>query len=139
MVDATSPKPAIVQLKLDLPAGTSLSTPLTVRTRAGEDMALMFQESADGSQADKLIAVDLDPNRDSKFDDAKVVRTLEVGKSKIEGHDGHHEVVACVGGRFIALTNPGDGSIWVVSLADFIVQAKLQVGGTPTRLISVGS
>lgn len=35
--------------------------------------------------------------------------------------------------------NPGDGSIWVVSLTDFSVQAKLSVAGTPTRLISVGS
>lgn len=139
MVDATSAKPSVLQLKMDLAAGTSLSTPVTVKTRAGEELALMFQESADGSQADKLIAVDLDPNRDGKFDDAKVARTLEVGKSKIEGHDGHHEVAACVGGRFVVLTNPGDGSIWVVSLTDFSVQAKLSVGGTPTRLISVGS
>lgn len=139
LVDAASAKPSVVQLDLGLADGTTCGTPVTVRTRTGEDYAILFQESADGQSEEKLMAIDLDPNRDGNFADAKLARSLTVGKSKIEGHSGHHEVAALSGGRFVAITNPGDGTLWIISLADFSVPAKLTVGGTPTRVLAVGS
>ncbi len=139
LVDAASPKPSVSQVALSVEEGASISTPATVRTRTGEDLALLFQESTDGTTDEKLLVVDLDPNRDGSCADAKLARTLTVGKSKIEGHSGHHEVASLAGGRFIAITNPGDGTVWIVSTADFSVAAKLNVSGTPTRLVAVGS
>ena len=36
------------------------------------------------------------------------------------------------------LTNPGDGSLWIISLRSFDVVAKLDLDGTPTRLLAIG-
>lgn len=138
LVDATSAKPLVQKVGLAVADGASVSTPVAIRTRTGEDLALLFQESADGASEEKLLVVDLDPNRDGNCSDAKLSRTIVVGKSQIEGHSGHHEIAALAGGRFIAITNPGDGTVWIVSLANFTTAAKLNVGGTPTRILAVG-
>ncbi|MDA8746293.1 hypothetical protein N9N28_16845, partial [Rubripirellula amarantea] len=58
--------------------------------------------------------------------------------NQIIGHAGHHDAVLLPGGRRIAITNPGDQSVWVLSSSDFSVQAKLPLSGTPTRLLSFG-
>jgi len=41
-------------------------------------------------------------------------------------------------GRHAVITNPADGSLWVISLSDFKVVAKLNLAGTPTRLLTLG-
>lgn len=82
--------------------------------------------------------INLDPDRDGLFGDASVMGSVEVGPSKIEGHSGHHEIAVLPGRSSVAITNPGDGSIWIISLSELTVRDKLQVGGTPTRLISIG-
>ncbi len=138
-LDAASPKPSIGQLELKIPPGASAGSPVAVRTRSGDDYALIFQECTDASVEEKLLVIELDPNRDGLFSDAKVARSLAVGASLIEGHSGHHELTTIAGNRFVVLTNPGDGTIWIVSLADWSVTAKFKVGGAPTRVVAVGS
>ncbi len=138
MVDAKSTKPSVIKFPLNLAAGTTATTPTAVKTATGKHCVFIFQESKDGQQAEKLLAIELDANSDGNLSDAVVAKTIEVGASKIEGHGGHHEIAITPSRRFAVLTNPGSGSIWVVGLKDFDVQAKLNVGGTPTRVVVVG-
>jgi len=85
-----------------------------------------------------LHIVDLDPNSDGNYSDAKLTKSIAVGASKIEGHNGHHEICFVPRRKLAMLSNPGDGSIWVLSLTDLEVQAKISLSGTPTRLVAVG-
>ena len=84
----------------------------------------------------QLQIVALDPNDAGK--NAKVVKTLKVGKSAVEGHYGHHGVAFDADGRFAFFTNPGDGSISALSLKTLDVVATFPVGGTPTTLVARG-
>ncbi|MDX1926287.1 MAG: hypothetical protein SFV81_07210 [Pirellulaceae bacterium] len=138
MIDAKSAKPSVIKFPLNLPAGTTATTPTAVKTATGKHYVFIFQESKDGQQTEKLLAIELDANSDGNLSDAVVAKTIEVGASKIEGHGGHHEIAITPSRRFAMLTNPGNGSIWVVGLKDLDVQAKLNVGGTPTRVVAVG-
>ncbi len=138
MIDAKSPKPAVIKFPLGLAEGTSATTPVAVKTANGQHYAFVFQESKDGQQPEKLLAIQLDANSDGNLSDPAIAKSIEVGASKIEGHGGHHELALTPSRRFAMLTNPGSGSIWVVALADLTVQAKLSVGGTPTRIVAVG-
>ncbi len=138
MIDAKSPKPAVTKFPLGLAEGTSATTPVAVKAANGKHYAFVFQESKDGQQPEKLLAIQLDANSDGNLSDPVIAKSIEVGASKIEGHGGHHEIAITPSRRFAMLTNPGSGSIWVVALADLTVQAKLSVGGTPTRIVAVG-
>lgn len=135
-IDASSPKPVCEKLELNIGEGNSALTPSVVKTRSGRMFAVIFEENADADD-EKLHIVDLDVNRDGDLSDAKVATTLSVGKSQIQGHSGHHGT-ADVGGRILLVANPGDGTITVISTRDWTVQETLSVGGTPTRLISIG-
>ncbi len=137
MVDASSPKPALVKVGLSVAEGNSASTPTVVQSRTGESFALLFEESQSGELPEKLHVVALDPNRDGKFSDAKLHTSLNVGRSLIEGHSGHHEATA-IGRALVAISNPADGTIVLISTIDWTPQTTLQVGGTPTRIIAVG-
>ncbi len=138
MIDAKSPKPSVIKFPLGLAAGTTALTPTAVKTPNGKHFAFVFQESKDGQQTEKLLAIQLDANGDGNLSDPVIAKSLEVGASKIEGHGGHHEIAITPSRRFALITNPGSGSIWVIALADLEVQAKLSVGGTPTRVLAVG-
>ncbi len=67
-----------------------------------------------------------------------IAKSIEVGQSKIEGHGGHHEIAVTPSRPLCHDHQSGNGSIWVIALADLEVQAKLPVGGTPTRIVAVG-
>ncbi len=138
MIDAKSPKPSVVKLPLGLTEGASATTPTAVKTPTGKHYVFVFQESKDGQQPEKLIAIQLDANNDGDLSDAAIAKSIDVGPSKIEGHGGHHEIAITPSRRFAMITNPGNGSIWVIALADLEVQAKLSVGGTPTRIVAIG-
>ncbi|REJ88395.1 MAG: hypothetical protein DWQ34_22695 [Planctomycetota bacterium] len=138
LLDAEAAEPEVVKLPIDVADGLSLVTPSVVRTRSAKRYAFLFQDRTEGDLTEKLTIVDLDPNRDRDFTDARVATTLDVGASQVEGHFGHHSVCFDPDGRFACLTNPGDGTIWVVSLKDLEVKAKLKVGGTPTAVSCIG-
>lgn len=137
ILNAASPKPALSKLGLSVAKGNTLATPKAVQSRTGEHFALVFEESQSGEQPEKLHVVALDPNRDGNFSDANVRTSLPVGRSLIEGHSGHHEAAA-IGRAMVAISNPGDGSIAIISTSDWTVQTTLKVGGTPTRILAVG-
>ncbi len=137
LLDAASPKPALMRVALSVAEGNSATTPTVVQSRTGESFALLFEESLSRELPEKLHVIALDPNRDGNYSDAKHRSSITVGHSLIEGHSGHHEATA-IGRAFVAFSNPGDGTITIVSTSDWAPQATLQVGGTPTRIIAVG-
>lgn len=68
-----------------------------------------------------------------------MVKTLKVGKSAVEGHFGHHDMAFDAEKQFGFFTNPGDGTISVLSLKTLEVVTTFNVGGTPTGIVAVGS
>ncbi|MGB7328848.1 MAG: hypothetical protein WBD31_28475 [Rubripirellula sp.] len=137
-IDASSESAEMQSLSIEIADGESLSTPLPVRTRGGRRMAVMFRESIDEPENDALVIVDLDPDKDGDYTDAVIAKTVPVGRNQIVGHSGHHEATVLPHGRELAITNPSDGTISIISLSDFSIVATIKVEGTPTRLIAVG-
>lgn len=138
LIDAKSPKPSVTKFALNLDEGTTVTTPVAIRSSNGQNYALAFQESKDGSQKEKLLVLQLDANGDGQLGDVSLAKSIDVGASRIDGHSGHHELTFAPSRRLAFLTNPGDGEVWILSLTDLTVQAKLKVGGTPTHVVAVG-
>jgi len=139
VIDASASSPEICELAVPVEADQSLGTPIVIRSAKSGPLALMFAESSESPDSDQLWIARLDPNGDKDFSDAALVSPIDVGLGKISGHAGHHDAVMLPGGRQLALTNPGDGSIWIVSLSDYSVVGKVPVEGTPARLMVIPS
>ncbi len=133
-----SPKPIMVALGVK--KGTQAVTPEIVVTPDGKAYAFVFHDHAkDVEVDDALEIIALDPNGDGDCSDAKIVKSLKVGKSAVDGHYGHHDMTFDAEKRFGFFTNPGDGTISILSLKSLEVVATLKVGGTPTAIVAVGS
>ena len=63
---------------------------------------------------------------------------VEVGKSAVEGHFGHHDMAFDAEKQFGFFTNPGDGTLSVRSLKSLDVVTTFKVGGTPTAIVALG-
>lgn len=87
---------------------------------------------------ESLAIINLDPNGDKNFADAKIVRTLPVGASKISGHFGHHGLDFDGDRRFAFLTNPGDGTVSILDLEKLEIINSFKIGGTPSHIVAVG-
>lgn len=136
MIDATKPKLKLVSLNLPSGDGLSLVTPIVFKGNDGRKLAMVPHDRKQSENQEKVSVIDLDPNKDSDLSDAKIVSTIEVGPSLVEGHSGHHDISVSPNKRLACISNSGDGSVWIVSLSDFSVQAKLSVGGSPARVIA---
>lgn len=137
-IDASAEQPSIASLPIEVNEGEALSTPITMRSRYGNTLAVMFGQNKESPQADRVLVVNLDPNRDGKFNDAKLRHAIDIGPNQIVGHAGYHSAAMLPDRRHVLITNPGDGSLWVISLRDGSVIATLDLGGTPTRLLAIG-
>lgn len=138
LIDAKSPQPTVIKIAMPVTEGLAWTTPACVKTPAGKQYAFMFSDRRGSEAAESLSIVDLDPNKDGNLSDAKVAKTMAVGASKIVGHGGHHEASFSASGRLAFITNPGDGSIWVISLSTLEVDSQHQVGGVPARVLAIG-
>ena len=140
MINATTPNPNVLKLNIPIEKGLVLSAPST-KLSLGKRYAFLFQERADAASdlQEKLVVVELDPNHDGSFSDASVKAMVNVGKSKIDGDFGHHNICFDDYGRFAVFTDPGDGIINIMTLNDLTVRAKFRVGGNPDRIVAVGS
>ncbi|WP_235951166.1 hypothetical protein [Crateriforma spongiae] len=138
VIDADAAKPTVDSLAFPLSDGEAMTTPVATKTRYGQTLAFAFVEQKDAPENDRLKIIDLDVNRDGSFEDLALVETVEVGPSQIVGHAGHHSLTVLPDRRHAVITNPGDSSLWVMSLTDFDVLAKLDSGGAPTRVVAVG-
>jgi hypothetical protein len=138
MIDASHPKVQLVEMSLPVGEGLTLSTPKCISAANGKEYAWIIHHRRNSEQPEKLTAIDLDPNGDKNFADAAVLKTLELGPSKIEGHSGFHEIAILPNRRAACITNPGDGTLWVISIAHLEILAKLAPGGSPTRIVAFG-
>lgn len=138
-LNAAEAEPTLGQLSLPIDPSVSLGTPIPLQTRIGKRFALIFAESADAAEEDQLLIVELDPNLDGDFSDAKLANTLSIGRNRLgPGHQGHHALAVLPTRRYAVFSNPGDGTLSLLSLSDFQVVASLEVGGSPGRIIAVG-
>ncbi len=146
LVNAAANPPAVMSLPLETAAGFSLVTPVVTRSVTARKLALVFQNaeasagetSTDGGKQDGLVIVDLDPNNDNSFADARPQKRIAVGRSCVEGHNGHHSMCFDPRARYATIANPGDGTLSVLSLEDYSILATLQVGGQPESIASRG-
>ncbi len=139
LLDATAAAPSIVKLPIEVADGLSLTTPEVVLAAGGKRYACLFQDRKEGDVQEQLTIVDLDPNGDRNLSDATISRTIPVPASKVDGHHGHHSISFDSEGKLACFTNPGDGSIWVMTLKDLEVRAKSKVGGTPAAISAIGA
>ena len=139
LLDAAAAQPTVVKLPINVADGLSLTTPEVVLASGGKRYAFLFQDKSEGELQEQLTIVDLDPNGDRNLSDAKIAKTIPVGASKVDGHHGHHSVSFDSEGRLACFTNPGDGTIWIMTLKDLTIRAKSVVGGTPTAIVAIGA
>ncbi|MEO1616905.1 MAG: hypothetical protein AAFV88_13700 [Planctomycetota bacterium] len=137
-VDASADQPAVNSLPIQVDEGEAASTPVLMKSRYGDSLAVLFGQFKETPEKDRMVIFNLDPNRDGQFDDAKLHQSVGIGPNQMMGHSGYHGVTMLPDRRHALVTNPGDGSLWVISLRDFQVRGKLDLDGTPTRLLVTG-
>ena len=138
LVDAAAPTPKVIKIPIPVADGLRLVTPAVVKTRSAKRYAFVFHDRTGSDISEKLTVIDLDPNRDRHFADARMAVTMPIGASKVEGHYGHHSVCFDPDGRYACVANPGDGTIDVISLRSLQMVARMQVGGSPSAVTCVG-
>jgi hypothetical protein len=139
LLDAKQAEPKPITVPLHVKKGCRALTPAVVTTPEGKTYALIFHDHAKGAEVeDALQIVELDPNGDDDCSDAKVVHTLKIGNSAVEGHFGHHDVAFDADGRLAFFTNPGDGTLSVLSLKTMTVVETFNIGGQPGAIVAHG-
>ena len=140
LVNAAMQTPTAVRLPIPTEDGLTLTAPSVVLS-LGKRYAFVFQERTDvASQAqEKLTIIELDPNKDRQFSDAKLKLTIPVGASKQGNRGGQHGICFDAFGRYAIFTEPADGVVSVMSLQNMSIVARFQVGGVPDRIIAVGA
>lgn len=139
ILDAAVSQPTPQFVSLAGASGTRPVTPIVVKTVRGQLLALIFHDRNKGSDAqESLDIIDLDPDRNGDFADARLIKSLVVGPSAVDGHFGHHDAAADADGRCAFLTNPGDGTISVLSLKTLEIVTTFKVGGMPTMILARG-
>ncbi len=139
LLNAAKEQPSLINVQIPMDSVNSPTVPRVVKTAAGRRLAFLFHNhKADVKGGEFLSVVDLDPNGDLDFSDAKLEKTIPVGASAVEGHYGHHDLTWDHAGRFAFWTNPGEGTISVMSLDDLAVNTTITVGGKPTKVVGIG-
>lgn len=140
LANAALTEPKIVKVPVDVADGLKLTTPKTVLS-LGKRYAFLFQDRTDPASEvqEQLTIVELDPNRDRDYSDARIKISLPVGASKVEGHSGHHALTFDAYGRYAIFTEPANGIVNVMSLQNFSIVAKFRVGGVPDSIVAVGA
>ena len=140
LMNAALDEPKVVKIPIPVADGLKLTTPKTVLS-LGKRYAFLFQDRTDAESdvQEQLTIVELDPNRDRDYSDARVKLTIPVGASKIEGHFGHHAISFDAYGRYAVFTEPADGILNVMSLQSLQVVARFRVGGVPDSIVAVGA
>uniref|UniRef100_A0A7C2JWZ2 Uncharacterized protein n=1 Tax=Schlesneria paludicola TaxID=360056 RepID=A0A7C2JWZ2_9PLAN len=137
--DASRPQIELIRVPLAMAEGNRAVGPYLVQPRKGSPLGFVFHDHPAGVDApNRLTILELDPNGDGQWSDAKTAMDLDVGKSRVEGHSGHHHLDFDADRRRGVFSNPGDGTLVVFSLDDRKPVAELSVGGAPTKIVAVG-
>ena len=140
LINAASATPKVIKLPIPAEDGLKLSRPRVVLS-LGKRYAFLFQgrTGSDQTVQEMLTVVELDPNRDRSFSDARVKTSIPVGASQPDGEAGQHDICFDAYGRYAVLTEPGTGIVDILSLNSLRIVAKFRVGGVPGRIVAVGA
>ena len=138
MVQASAATPSVSKLLIPTKPGLRFGMPKCVTAISGKNYAMSFQTKRAGESVEQLTIIDLDPNQDKNFSDAKVVKSLDVGNSGVEGYRSYHSICVDDDKKFAVFTNPADGEICLLSLDKLKVVSRQKVGGIPTGIIAIG-
>jgi hypothetical protein len=136
-IDASVATPQVRRVPLNASPNAVPGRMEIMRNRRGQPLALVFVQSpaVDGKSADRLAILELDPNRDGDWADAKLAATVNVGN---HGENARHTLSVDADQRRAAYSNPGDGTIMIFSLDDRQTINGFKVGGEPTEVRAVG-
>ena len=139
LLNARLDEPALISVPLKMAEGNSPAGLEVVKTAWGKRLAFVFHNHPQElEQNEYLSLIDLDPNADLDFQDARVLKQIKVGPSKVEGHYGHHAITFDQAGRYAFWTEPGAGMIEAFSLKSLEPVESFSVSGVPTKVIAVG-
>lgn len=146
LLDASQEIPTHLQLSLKLEEGARPVGPMVGSYVGNWPMALVFHDhgaKADGEASGEaakhhLSIIELDPNADGNFADAQITKVIEVGKSKVDGHAGHHDAAILADRRHALFTNPGDGTLTLLRTRRAEVVGQFSVGGAPSKIETIG-
>jgi hypothetical protein len=140
LIDASSPTGEWTAVKIPVLESRRAVGPTIVKPRSGTPIAFVFHDGPAEAEGKNVASiVDLDPNGDGQWNDAKISGELEVGKCLVNGHSGHHDIAFDANSSLAVISNPGDGTLTTVSLASRKPTGTFNVGGSVSRLISVGA
>jgi hypothetical protein len=139
-LDATQEKPTPSKLALNLADGLRPVGPLASVMVGDWPMALVFHDrgSADAEGTEQVSLIELDPNLDGSFSDARVAKVLAVGKSKVNGHAGHHDAAFVPDTRHAIFSNPGEGTLGLLRVRRGENLGNFKVGGAPSKIEAIG-
>lgn len=139
LLDAAAEQPQPISLPLTLADGNRPSGLTFVKPRRGSPLAFVFHDhAAEVDAPNKLSIIELDPNNDGRYDDLKLSSELDVGKSLVEGHGGHHSLSVDADRRRAIFSNPGDGTLSLLSVDERKVIQTFTVKGVPSKVIAIG-
>ncbi|MFK7777021.1 MAG: hypothetical protein QM501_02710 [Gimesia sp.] len=139
LLNAKSDQPTVISVPLNMQEGNAPASLQVIKTAWGKRLAFVFHNHPQDLKLDEYVSIiDLDPNADLNFQDAKLMKKIKVGPSKVEGHYGHHDISFDHAGRYAFWTEPGAGKIKVLSLKTLKPVKTFTVSGVPTKLIAVG-
>lgn len=137
VIDGTTPSPKVLRVSCgEIEKGMRVSSVRATHTVDNRSLAFAFAEGT--GQREKLLVFDLDPDQDRDFSDAVLHKTIDVGRSQLEGHFGHHGIAFLDDHRTAVVSNPGDGTLAVLNLEEQEFVETIHVGGQPTHLVCHG-
>lgn len=139
LLNAKLDQPAVISVPLKMQDGNAPAALQVMKTAWGKRLAFVFHNHSRELEQDEFLSIiDLDPDADLDFQDAKLLKQLKVGPSKVEGHYGHHAVCFDQSGRYAFWSEPGAGKIQALSLKTLKLLNTFRVSGVPTKLIAIG-
>jgi hypothetical protein len=140
LLNAMDSNPQAKMIPLNGKKGCRPLTPVITKGIDSKPLAFVFHDAPkDEETASFCDIIYLDPNGDGNFSDAEVVKSIEVGKSCVEGHYGHHDITFDADNQYGFITNPGDGTIQVLSMREMkIIQEFKTTITMPTHIIACG-
>jgi hypothetical protein len=139
LADATKSKIELTRVPVALAEGNRAAGLSFVQPRKGSPLGFVFHDHAAGTDApNRLSLLELDADGNGDWADARVAQELDVGKSRVEGHSGHHAIDFDADRRWAVFTNPGDGTLALFSLAERKTVTVFPVSGVPSKVALVG-
>lgn len=139
LLNAESDHPELMSVPVPMLEGNSPVSLEVCRTAWGKRLAFVFHNHRQELEQDEFFSViELDPDGDLDFQDARLLKTMKVGASKVEGHYGHHTIAFDQAGRYGFWSEPGTGLLKALSLETLMPVGEFSMPGVPTKVIAVG-